>query len=120
MYRLTEIEFYLLGKEDIHCDVFAHCDDLQYETSGNWYFHRSGNNSVEGYKHMTNNEKDTKWVCPNPDASYRGGTFKGLDITFAKAQSCFGGILIRSIEELNTNSIHSAFTYVKKKTFYLF
>ncbi len=68
-HRLSEIEFYY--KNDLHRDPFTHCDRLQLTTE-KWYFHRFGK-------------------------AYRGGSFKGLDITFGDNNS-FGGILIRSIE----------------------
>ncbi|RKZ83057.1 MAG: hypothetical protein DRR19_19680 [Candidatus Parabeggiatoa sp. nov. 1] len=67
-YRLLEIEFYYYS--DQHPDPFTHCDPLQ-KTSDRWYFHRDG-------------------------GSYRGGSFKGLDISFGP-ENTFGGILIRTI-----------------------
>jgi len=67
-HRLTELEYYFCG--DKHMDIFTHQDRLQ-ETSGNWYFHKTGN-------------------------GYKGGSYKGLDITFG--QHGFGGILIRAIQ----------------------
>ena len=48
-YRLSEIEFYLMDATH-HNDIFAHCDNMQFRTSSNWYFHRSGNHSFEGYQ----------------------------------------------------------------------
>ncbi len=71
-HRLSEIEFYY--QNELHSDPFTHCDQLQL-TKEKWYFHRFGN-------------------------TYRGGSFKGLDITFGDTNS-FGGILIRSIEKEN-------------------
>jgi hypothetical protein len=71
-HRFTEIEFYYHGEP--HLDVFTHRDPIQKGT-GLWYFHRT--NGV-----------------------YRGGSFKGFDLTFG-AQSAFGGILIRGIEAEN-------------------
>ena len=68
-HRFSEIEFYY--QNETHPDPFTHCDRLQLTTE-KWYFHRFGN-------------------------AYRGGSFKGLDITFGDSNSC-GGILIRSIE----------------------
>ncbi len=68
-YRLVEIEFYANGST--HPDPFAHCDEMQLRTA-HWYFHRTGE-------------------------EYRGGSFKGLDITFAP-EGYYGGILIRTIE----------------------
>lgn len=69
-HRLLEIEFYYHGRE--HRDPFAHCDPLQ-KTSGRWYFHRD-------------------------QGTYRGGSFKGLDISFGPPD-VFGGILLRSLEQ---------------------
>ncbi len=68
-YRLREIEFYY--QDEAHHDPFAHGDPLQ-RTSGRWYFHREG-------------------------GSYRGGSFKGLDVCFGPVGP-FGGILIRTLE----------------------
>lgn len=67
-HELCEVEFYLHG--DAHPDPFTHNQAIQ-RSSGRWYFHRAGE-------------------------SYRGGTYKGLDITFGPAD-VFGGILIRSL-----------------------
>jgi hypothetical protein len=68
-HRLVEIEFYYYN--EAHRDPFAHRHPLQL-TWAHWYFHRQGDN-------------------------YRGGSFKGLDLTFGK-DTAFGGILIRSLE----------------------
>jgi hypothetical protein len=67
-HQLCEIEFYLHGEG--HRDPFTHGQALQ-RSSGRWYFHKSGE-------------------------SYRGGTYKGLDITFGPPDA-FGGILLRSL-----------------------
>jgi hypothetical protein len=67
-HELCEIEFYLHGEG--HPDPFTHGQALQ-RSSGRWYFHKSGE-------------------------SYRGGTYKGLDITFGPPDA-FGGILLRSL-----------------------
>ncbi len=77
-HTLCEIEFYFSGSvgsvgsvgSEIHEDPFVHGDPLQLGTA-TWYFHRSG-------------------------SSYRGGTYKGLDISFGPAHA-FGGILVRSL-----------------------
>ncbi|MCA9217245.1 MAG: hypothetical protein KDB27_29450 [Planctomycetales bacterium] len=69
-YRILEIEFYF--HTTLHADPFAHCHPVQ-ATFGQWYFHRVG-------------------------TGYRGGTFKGIDITFGNADA-FGGILIRTLEK---------------------
>ncbi len=67
--RLVEVEFYFDG--EAHRDPFTH-GHAEQRTSGYWYFHRVG-------------------------ASYRGGSFKGLDLTFGDGVS-HGGILVRSLE----------------------
>jgi hypothetical protein len=68
-HRLTEIEFYY------HCpahpDIFAHRDPVQ-KTPGRWYFHRTR-------------------------GTYRGGSFKGLDLSFGDP-AAFGGVLFRGLE----------------------
>src|SRR5262249_6556267 len=69
-HRFAEIEFYYHSPE--HTDIFSHRDPLQ-ETRGRWYFHK------------------TKGV-------YRGGSFKGHDLTFG-APGSHGGVLIRSLEK---------------------
>lgn len=69
-HRFTEIEFYYHGGG--HLDLFTHRDPIQKAT-GRWYFHRT--NGV-----------------------YRGGSFKGMDLTFG-GPGAFGGVLIRGIEQ---------------------
>ncbi len=67
--RLTEVEFYYHAPT--HPDRFTHRDSLQ-TSCGHWYFHRSG-------------------------SGFRGGSFKGLDLTFGDSET-HGGMLIRGIE----------------------
>lgn len=67
-YRFAEIEMYYFGGP--HPDLFSHRGPLQLE-DGRWYFHRT-------------------------HGVYRGGSFKGLDLTLGDGTSHFG-ILIRSI-----------------------
>jgi hypothetical protein len=69
-HRFTEVEFYYHGEP--HTDTFTHRDPIQKGT-GLWYFHRT--NGV-----------------------YRGGSFKGFDLTFG-GPGAFGGVLIRGIEQ---------------------
>jgi hypothetical protein len=69
-HRFTEIEFYYHG--GTHLDPFTHRDPIQTHT-GLWYFHRTG-------------------------GVYRGGSFKGFDLTFG-GPGRFGGILIRGLEQ---------------------
>jgi hypothetical protein len=68
-HRFTEIEFYYHG--GAHLDPFTHRDPIQKQT-GLWYFHRTG-------------------------GIYRGGSFKGFDLTFG-GTGAFGGVLIRGLE----------------------
>lgn len=68
-HRLVEIEFYYFSAQ--HPDHFAHRDPVQLNC-GRWYFHKTR-------------------------GTYRGGSFKGLDLTFGDGMA-FGGILIRGIE----------------------
>jgi hypothetical protein len=70
-HRFTELEFYFDGR--LHPDPFTHGDPMQREL-GRWYFHRSG-------------------------TTYRGGTYKGVDIAIGSADVC-AGILIRGIAEI--------------------
>ncbi len=67
--RLVEIEFYYWSKT--HPDPFTHRDPIQFDI-GHWYFHRT-------------------------HGVYRGGSFKGLDLTFGHGDAS-GGILIRGME----------------------
>jgi hypothetical protein len=67
-FRLTEVEFYYFNPA--HPDPFSHRQPITLEC-GRWYFHRSGD-------------------------SYRGGSFKGLDLTFGDGSS-YSGMLIRSL-----------------------
>lgn len=70
-YRLREIELYLYT--DDHLDIYTHRDQDQ-ATPCKWYFHK-----MKG--------------------TYKGGTYKGLDITFGfkDKKNTYGGILIRGI-----------------------
>ena len=71
-YRFAELEMYYYGAA--HPDRFSHRDPLQLE-AGRWYFHRSR-------------------------GEYRGGSFKGLDLTLGDGQAYFG-ILIRTVVSEN-------------------
>lgn len=68
-YRLTEIEFYYYWPG--HPDPFSHRDPVTLEC-GRWYFHRS-------------------------HGVYRGGSFKGVDVTFGGGGT-YGGILLRGVQ----------------------
>lgn len=80
-YRICEIEFYL-NDDKYHKDTFTHGDPIQ-ATNGKWYMHR-----------MT---------AKNP-MSFKGGTYKGMDLTFGKPGQIYGGILIRSIMNIKTRT----------------
>lgn len=66
--RVAEIEFYL--KDADHADPFAHAHPVQRDW-GRWYFHRSG-------------------------GSFRGGSFKGLDLSLGDGTATVG-VLLRSV-----------------------
>lgn len=70
LYRFVEIEAYLHNTD--HPDPYVHQNNDQ-ATYGSWYFHRAKTN-------------------------YKGGTFKGLDLTLGDSTSnTYCGFLIRSI-----------------------
>ncbi|EFC40849.1 predicted protein [Naegleria gruberi] len=73
-YRLAELEYYFTCPP-VHNDPFSHCHDLQ-ATRGEWYFHQS--------------------LAKTNDNNYKGGSYKGLDISIGSA-GFKGGILIRSL-----------------------
>ena len=74
-HRLCEIEIYL--NSTTHKDKYVHCNEAQ-KLYGKWYFHAY------------------------PNGSYKGGTYKGLDLTLGcDEQNIYYGILIRSIADLN-------------------
>lgn len=80
-YIIGELEFYLHNNK--HSDPFVHCDENQSNPS-NWYFHKLFG---KGFKE---------------------GTYKGVDITFgtlAKQNKSYGGILLRSIQNVNTGKV---------------
>lgn len=74
-YRICEIEFYYHNKT--HLDEYVHQSPDQ-KKYGKFYFHKFHN------------------------GTFKAGTFKGLDITLGNENTYFG-ILIRSIENINTN-----------------
>jgi len=67
-YRFAELEAYYYGEG--HPDPFTHRDPLQLQ-NGRWYFHRTA-------------------------GEYRGGSFKGVDLTFGDGKALFG-MLVRTI-----------------------
>src|SRR5205823_1464943 len=71
-HRITECEFYYRGPA--HDDPFTHGDPVQVH-AGRWYFHKTA-------------------------GTYRGGSFKGIDVTFGDG-TAKGGILLRGAETAN-------------------
>ncbi len=69
LHRLVEVEVYYHSPD--HPDPFAHRDPAQLHV-GRWYFHRTG-------------------------GTYRGGSFKGLDLAFG-GSAAHAGVLIRGLE----------------------
>lgn len=67
-HRFAELEAYYFGPD--HPDPFTHRHPVQLE-DGRWYFHRTG-------------------------GGYRGGSFKGIDLTFGDGTATFG-VLVRTI-----------------------
>lgn len=72
--RFTELEVYVDGPA--HPDPFTHGDPMQRDF-GRWYFHRSG-------------------------GTYKGGTYKGVDLAFGAADTC-AGMLVRGLADLDTD-----------------
>lgn len=75
-FRLIETELYYHGPG--HPDPFAHRDPVQ-QTPGRWYFHRSR-------------------------GAYRGGSFKGVDLSFGDTDS-FAGALLRGMIDEDTGEV---------------
>lgn len=71
-YHIIELEFYL--KNEKFQDHYTHCDPDQKQFA-HWYFHRT-----------------------KPGGAFKGGTFKGLDLTLGHNGGYFG-VLIRSIDQ---------------------
>ncbi|NJM09867.1 MAG: hypothetical protein HC883_02960, partial [Bdellovibrionaceae bacterium] len=72
-YRICEIEFYV--RSESHQDPYTHCHPEQLQFGG-WYFHRTSQ---------------------APNATYKGGNYKGVDLTLGDGEN-FAGVLIRRIE----------------------
>ncbi|OCB87181.1 hypothetical protein A7U60_g5697 [Sanghuangporus baumii] len=111
-YELLEVEFYL--RKEGHEDPFTHAAPEQTE-SGKWYFHRAPQRSGDPTRSATSL------------SGYRGGTRKGMDLTFGGpvSSSYFardanaetdrtgssprprGGILFRSMRRLSDGAVIS-------------
>ncbi|MEZ4450260.1 MAG: hypothetical protein R3B09_12355 [Nannocystaceae bacterium] len=75
-HRIAEIELYWTS--DAHPDPFTHGDPMQREF-GRWYFHRQG-------------------------TSYKGGSFKGLDLAVGSPRVA-AGILLRAIVDVERGAL---------------
>ncbi|RHZ78522.1 hypothetical protein Glove_162g82 [Diversispora epigaea] len=81
IFTFVELEFYLKDEKNDHCDSYTHGHEQQL-TAGEWYFHHVGK------------------------VGYRGGSRKGVDITFgSRDRNIYGGILVRSIKDYWSNQI---------------
>ena len=90
-FHLREIEIYFYDKEN-HPDPYTHKNKRQAEF-GEWYFHR--------FKDISTFLKSNR---------------NGLDITFGnKAESIFGGILIRKIQNTGTKELIVGINKVARK-----
>jgi 3-methyladenine DNA glycosylase Mpg len=76
-FQICEIEFYI--NSESHPDTYTHGDVLQ-KNYGKIYFHRMNGKS------------------------YKGGTFKGMDLTFGNKDMYFG-ILIRSMYDIDNKKM---------------
>lgn len=83
-FRICEIEVYLTSSD--HPDPYTHCTWEQLTTvAERWYWHRAS---------------------PSDKSGYRGGTFKGVDLTYGQSidgVKTYGGILLRSIFDFQNN-----------------
>lgn len=121
VYELLEVECYLRATG--HMDPYAHATHEQ-SISGRWYFHRTCQRSpveLSSTTGLTISGPKTK------AAGYRGGTRKGLDLTFgapvllssstqlnstvdnqdSDAPTPRGGVLIRSIRRVSDEAVIS-------------
>ncbi|KAG8988937.1 hypothetical protein FRB94_000320 [Tulasnella sp. JGI-2019a] len=110
-YQILEAEFYLKDPER-HWDPFTHGEDEQ-EVPGCWYFHRAPRRT---HSLATDAPGPRK-----PPTGYRGGTRKGLDLTFGGSlatrdggeefatdkQPVRGGILLRSLQRESDGKVIS-------------
>ncbi|KAF9647829.1 hypothetical protein BDM02DRAFT_3097466 [Thelephora ganbajun] len=99
-YEILELEFYL-HKRGCHADPFTH-RAAEQKRSGQWYFHRTPTSTGVSA------------------TSYRGGSRKGMDLTFGSpvgplpssesetdSDSTRGGILLRTIRRVDNQKVIS-------------
>ncbi|CAE6367710.1 unnamed protein product [Rhizoctonia solani] len=100
-YEFLEVEFYWYNQQSGHIDPFTHAAEEQ-RVSGNWYFHRAP-------RRVPPNSQSTAPV-PSPKTNgFRGGTRKGLDLTFGipanESTVAYGGILLRTLRNTQTKKV---------------
>ena len=100
-HRLTELEFYFTSAS--HPDPFTHCSEDQ-RTHGLWYFHRSSPKVYRsGYVPPPLRSLRPLLALPLSAHARRGNsTYKGLDISIGRNEHGVGGILIRTIQQLES------------------
>ncbi|EJD34881.1 hypothetical protein AURDEDRAFT_75779 [Auricularia subglabra TFB-10046 SS5] len=93
-YHILEIEFYLL--KEGHEDPYTHGADAQ-KVAGNWYFHKAPTRAGAAASESNSSR------APTAAGGYRGGTRKGLDLTFGGPpdSGAVGGILLRSLRRVS-------------------
>jgi hypothetical protein len=86
-FRICECEFYYRGEG--HDDAYTHCSSEQ-SMNCKIYFHQ------------------------NRNGTYKAGTYKGLDITLSPRHDVYFGVLIRSIQCIDTGVIEGPCNTVNK------
>jgi hypothetical protein len=76
-FEIVEVEFYM------DADPHTHRAPRQISTHGALYFHRAS---------------------AKPGAAYRGGSFKGIDVTFGDGAAYAGGMLIRAMRSYDSGT----------------
>ncbi|KAG2146339.1 hypothetical protein DEU56DRAFT_787564 [Suillus clintonianus] len=103
-YEILELEFYF-QKTACHEDPFTH-GSAEQERSGQWYFHRAPKRSNTSQANL----------AATVAGGYRGGTRKGLDLTFGASSSMEphitsailrGGALLRTIRRYHDQKVIS-------------
>ncbi|KAG8765428.1 hypothetical protein FRC12_007497 [Ceratobasidium sp. 428] len=105
-YEFLEVEFYWYNQTTGHIDPFTHAAEEQRQ-GGNWYFHRAPRRVPPGSQSTA--------PVPSPKTSgFKGGTRKGLDLTFGTPVSpqtssdtpvAYGGILLRALRNTSNQKV---------------